>query len=105
MDQTLAELGQQHRADLSQREMADASAVGQSQPETEAPQFLPMSGSELVQSPATETSESREVPPPVGDAMLSEITVIAAMACWTQDTSQELVDAPMDKRYLEWRST
>ena len=32
MDQTLAELGQQHRADLPQGEMADANAVGQDQP-------------------------------------------------------------------------
>ena len=40
MDQTVAELGQQHRADLSQGEMADASAEGQSHPKTEAPSIL-----------------------------------------------------------------
>ena len=37
MDQAVAELGQQHRADLPQGEMADATAVGQVQPEPEAP--------------------------------------------------------------------
>ena len=62
MDQTVAELGQQHRADLPQWEMADANAVGQDQPESETPQFLPMSGNELVRPPTMETSETREVP-------------------------------------------
>ena len=48
MDQTVAELGQQHRADLPQGEMADATAVGQVQPELGPPQFLPLSGNEIV---------------------------------------------------------
>ena len=39
MDQTVAELGQQHRADLLQGEIVDATAVGQFQPEFETPNF------------------------------------------------------------------
>ena len=52
--------------------MADANTVGQDQPESETPQFLPMSGNKLVRPPTTETSESREVPPPADDARLSK---------------------------------
>ena len=72
LDQTVAELGQQHRTDLSQGEMADATTVGQSQPVIEPPQFLPMSTEETIRPPNTETSESREVPPPADDARLGE---------------------------------
>ena len=52
--------------------MADATAVQQVHPEFETSRFLPMSGSEFVRPPTTETSASREVPPPADDARLGE---------------------------------
>ena len=52
--------------------MADATAVGQVQPELEAPQFVPMSGNEIVRPLTTETSESKEVPPPADEAGQAE---------------------------------
>jgi hypothetical protein len=72
LDRTVAEMGQQHRADLPQGE--NAPAMGQNQPiavET-PPDFIPIPSRELVDVPPMEKDESREVPPPADEPGVGE---------------------------------
>ena len=73
LDCTVAEMGQQHRADLPQGE--NAQAVGQSQPTAveEPPEFIPIPSLNHIDVPPMERNESREVPPPADEPGFGEI--------------------------------
>ena len=72
LDHTVAEMGQQHRADLPQGE--NAPVMGQNQPtavET-PPDFIPIPSRDIIDVPPMEKDESREVPPPADEPGVGE---------------------------------
>ena len=71
LDKTVADLGQPHRTDLPQGEIA--SEVVQNQPDDVVPpQFLPLRKDQIAEPPTIERNESREVPPPAEEAGVAE---------------------------------
>ena len=70
LDKTVADLGQPHRTDLPQGEIASGTPVEQNQSDDVVvpPQFLPLRKEQIAEPPTFENSESREVPPPAEEA-------------------------------------